>query len=62
MTDATREVNPNVWARYSIRGTFRFAIASVLGFGVSEIVLAAGLLISYGTVGIPRTNFSSPDS
>ena len=61
MTAGRRDVDPNVWSRYSIRGTFRFALAGALGFGGSEIVLWVGLLIFYGSVGIPRESFSSPD-
>lgn len=61
MTAGSRDVDPNVCSRYGIRGTFRFALAGALGFGVPEIVLWVGLLIVYGSVGIPRESFSSPD-
>ncbi|MGD0637978.1 MAG: GtrA family protein [Nitrososphaerales archaeon] len=60
MTAPGRDLDPSVWSRYSIRGTIRFALASVLGFGVSEAVLATGLLIVYGSIGVPRRSFSSP--
>ncbi|MDA4134557.1 MAG: GtrA family protein [Thaumarchaeota archaeon] len=61
LSRATRDESNNIGTRYSLRGTFRFAIASMLGFGVSETVLAVGLLVLYGTVGIPKESFSSPD-
>jgi putative flippase GtrA len=40
--------------------TFRFAIASALGFMVTELVLTAGLLALYGEMTVPHTAFSSP--
>jgi putative flippase GtrA len=45
--------------RYPIVKTFRFAIAGVLGFVVTEAVLAIGILLVYGKLGIPRASFSS---
>jgi putative flippase GtrA len=38
---------------------FRFAIAGMIGFGVTELVLSAGLLIVYGKLVFPHTSFSS---
>jgi len=40
--------------------TFRFAIANVLGFSVTELVLTVGLLLYYGRLALPHTSFSSP--
>ncbi len=41
--------------------TYRFAIASALGFVVTELVLTAGLLAFYGRLSVPHTAFSSPE-
>jgi len=45
--------------RYGVVKTFRFAIAGALGFGVTEVVLAVGLLLFYGKLGVPHASFSS---
>lgn len=45
--------------RYPVVRTFRFAIAGVLGFGVTEAVLTVGLLLFYGKLGIAHASFSS---
>jgi putative flippase GtrA len=39
--------------------TYRFAAASVLGFGVAELSLAAGLLVYYGRLVLPQTSYGS---
>jgi putative flippase GtrA len=41
--------------------SFRFAIAGMLGFAVTEVVLATGLLVFYGKIGIPHASFASPE-
>ena len=46
--------------KYGAVKTFRFAIAGILGFGVTEAVLTVGLLLLYGKLGIPHESFSSP--
>jgi len=46
--------------RYPVVKTFRFAIAGVVGFGVTEIVLTIGLLVFYGKVSLPHASFTSP--
>ena len=45
--------------RYGVLKTFRFAIAGVLGFGVTEAILTFGLLFFYGRLGVPQATFSS---
>jgi putative flippase GtrA len=45
--------------RYGIVKTFRFALAGAMGFGVTEAVLAIGLLLFYGKLGVPHASFSS---
>jgi putative flippase GtrA len=45
--------------RYPVVRTFRFAIAGVLGFGVTEAVLTVSLLLIYGKLGVPHASFSS---
>jgi putative flippase GtrA len=46
-------------AKYPVVKTFRFAVAGVLGFGVTEAVLTLGLLVLYGKLGVPQASFSS---
>jgi glycosyltransferase 2 family protein len=46
--------------RYPVMKTFRFAIAGIIGFGVTEIVLTIGLLGFYGKVSLPHASFGSP--
>ena len=46
--------------RYRVMNTFRFAIAGIIGFGVTEAVLTVGLLFFYGKLSIPHESFSSP--
>ncbi len=45
--------------KYPVIKTFRFAIAGVVGFGVTEVVLTVGLLLLYGKLGVPHASFSS---
>jgi hypothetical protein len=45
--------------RYPVVKTFRFAVAGVMGFGVTEAVLTVGLLLLYGKLTIPHASFSS---
>jgi len=45
--------------RYGFVKTFRFAVASAAGFGVTEAVMTVGLLLAYGKLGVPHANFSS---
>jgi putative flippase GtrA len=45
--------------KYPVIKTFRFAIAGILGFGVTEAVLTVGLLLFYGKFGVPHASFSS---
>ena len=40
--------------------TFRFAIAGIVGFGVTEAVLTIGLLFFYRKLSIPHESFASP--
>ena len=47
-------------ARYGVVKTFRFAIAGIVGFGVTEAVLTIGLLFFYGKLSIPHASFASP--
>jgi putative flippase GtrA len=56
--DVEREVG-KIETKYPVVKTFRFAIAGVIGFGVTEVVLAVGLLIRYGKLGVPQASFSS---
>jgi putative flippase GtrA len=44
---------------YPVVKTFRFAIAGVMGFGVTEAVLTVGLLLLYGKLAVPHASFSS---
>jgi putative flippase GtrA len=46
--------------RYSVVKSFRFAIAGVIGFCVTEAVLTLGLLFFYGKLSIPHESFTSP--
>jgi putative flippase GtrA len=46
--------------RYGVVKTFRFAVAGVVGFGVTEAVLTIGLLFFYGKLSIPHASFASP--
>ncbi len=46
--------------RYPVVKTFRFAIAGVVGFGVTEMVLTIGLLGFYGMVSLSYASFASP--
>jgi putative flippase GtrA len=46
--------------RYGVVKTFRFAIAGAVGFGITEIVLAIGLLVFYGKLSLPHASFASP--
>jgi putative flippase GtrA/uncharacterized membrane protein YbhN (UPF0104 family) len=46
--------------RYGVVKTFRFAIAGMAGFVVTEAVLAIGLLFFYGKLSIPHASFASP--
>jgi hypothetical protein len=46
--------------RYPVVKTFRFAIAGVVGFGVTETALTIGLLGFYGMVSLPHASFASP--
>ena len=45
--------------KYPVVKTFRFAIAGMLGFGVTEAVLTIGLLLLYGRLSVPHASFSS---
>jgi putative flippase GtrA len=45
--------------RYPVVKSFRFAVAGVMGFGVTEAVLTVGLLLLYGKLTIPHASFSS---
>lgn len=56
--EVEREVE-KLETRYPVVKTFRFAIAGVLGFGVTEAVLTVGLLLFYGKLGVPHASFSS---
>jgi len=47
--------------RYSIVKTFRFAIAGIVGFGVTELALTVGLLVLYGKLSLPHASFASPE-
>ena len=57
-TGAEREV-AKLEKRYGFVKTFRFAVASAFGFGVTEAVLTVGLLLFYGKLGVPQASFSS---
>jgi glycosyltransferase 2 family protein len=46
---------------YSFAETFRFALAGMLGFGVTEGALTAGLLLIYGKLTIPHASYASPE-
>ena len=45
--------------KYPVVKSFRFALAGVAGFGVTEAVLTVGLLVLYGKLTIPHASFSS---
>jgi putative flippase GtrA/uncharacterized membrane protein YbhN (UPF0104 family) len=46
--------------RYGVVKTFRFAVAGMVGFAVTEAVLTLGLLFLYGRLSIPHESFASP--
>ena len=56
--DVGKEVQ-KLESRYPVLKTFRFAVAGVLGFGVTEAILTLGLLLFYGKFNFPHENFSS---
>jgi putative flippase GtrA len=53
-----KEVN-RIETKYPVVKTLRFAIAGVMGFGVTEAVLTVGLLVRYGRLTVPHASFSS---
>jgi putative flippase GtrA len=46
--------------RYSVVKSFRFAIAGLIGFCVTEAILTIGLLFFYGKLSLPHESFASP--
>ncbi len=54
------QASPRLETRYGIVKTLRFAIAGMLGFVVTEVMMTIGLLVFFGKLSIPHASFASP--